>query len=121
MAETPRKMVFGLALGLVGGIIAMIGVAQAWDGSLDSMSLVGLNLLVACMFFAAGGAFSTTAPVKGSTILVLAAANEACVFISMMYGAADIVLNLVLAVIGVVIILFAACPHVEKWVDANRI
>lgn len=120
MAETPRKMVFGLALGLIGGIIAMIGVAQAWNG-LDSMPMVGLNLLVACMFFAAGGAFSTTTPVKGSTVLVLAAANEACVLISMMYGAADIVLNLVLAVIGVVIILFAACPHVEKWVDANRI
>ena len=58
MTPVPKKMVFGAALGLIGGIIAMCAIAAAWDGTLDSMPLVGLNLLVACMFFAVAGGFT---------------------------------------------------------------
>ena len=121
MTPVPKKMVFGAALGLIGGIIALCAVAAAWDGTLDSMPLVGLNLLVACMFFAVAGGFTKFTPVQGSTILVLAAVCEAVVILSILYEGSYIWLNLVPAVIGAVNILFAACPTVTTWVDAQRI
>ncbi len=121
MAKLPKKMVFGAALGLIGGIIAIAAVAVAWDGTVDSMSLVGLNLLVACMFFAVGGAFTRQTPVQGSTVLVLATICEAVILLSILYKGSYLWLNLILAIIGAVNILFAACPTVTSWVDANRI
>ncbi len=121
MSAIPKKMVFGTALGLIGGIIGIAAVACAWDGTLDSLTLVGLNMLVACMFFAVAGAFTKFTPVQGSTVLVLAAVCEAMVILSMLYEASYVWLNLILAVIGAVNILFAACPTVTSWVDTNRI
>ena len=121
MTPVPKKMVFGAALGLIGGIIAMCAIAAAWDGTLDSMPLVGLNLLVACMFFAVAGGFTKYTPVQGSTILVLAAVCEAVVILSILYEGSYLWLNLVLAAIGVANILIAACPTVTTWVDAQRI
>ena len=121
MTPVPEKMVFGAALGLIGGIIAMCAIAAAWDGTLDSMPLVGLNLLVACMFFAVAGGFTKYTPVQGSTILVLAAVCEAVVILSILYEGSYLWLNLVLAAIGVANILIAACPTVTTWVDAQRI
>lgn len=121
MATMPKKMVFGAALGLVGGIIALGAMFAAWDGTLDSMPLVGVNMLVAVMFFAVAGAFTKNAPVPGNTVLVLAAVCEAVVVLSILYEASYLWLNLILAVIGAVNILFAACPTVTRWVDAERI
>lgn len=121
MLAVPKKMVFGAALGLIGGIIAICAMAAAWDGTVDSMTMVGLNMLVACMFFAVGGSFTKTSPVQGNTVLVLAAVCEAVVILSILYNGADLWLNLILAVIGAVNILFAACPNVVSWIDTNRI
>lgn len=121
MTDTPKKMVFGAALGLIGGIIALGAMAASWDGTLDCMTLVGLNMLVAVMFFAVAGAFTKYTPVQGTTVLVLAAVCEAMVFLSILYEASYIWLNLILAVLGAVNILFAACPGVVSWVDAHRI
>lgn len=121
MAKLPKKMVFGATLGFIGGIIAIAAVAVAWDGTMGSLSLVGLNLLIACMFFAVGGTFTRQTPVQGSTVLVLATVCEAVVFLSILYGGSYLWLNLVLTVIGAVNILFAACPTVTSWIDANRI
>ena len=117
----PKKMVFGAALGLIGGIIAIGAMSAAWDGTVDSMALVGLNMLVACMFFATAGAFTKFTPVQGSTVLVLAAVCEAMVLLSILYEGSYFLLNLVLAVIGAVNSLFAACPTVTSWGDTNRI
>ena len=121
MTATPKKMVFGAALGLIGGIIAIAAMAASWNGTVDSMYDVGLNMLIACMFFAVAGSFSRFTPVEGRTILALAAVCEAVVLLGIFYSAFDFVLYLVLAVIGAVNILFAACPTVTSWVDTNRI
>lgn len=121
MSNMPKKMVFGLGLGLLGGILALGGMAYAWDGTTDTMALVGLNMLVSCMFFAVGGCFTKYAPVQGSSIAVLAAVCEAAVILSILYDATYIGLNLILAVIGAALILIGACPNVSAWIDAKRI
>lgn len=121
MASMPKKMVFGTTLGVVGGIIALAAMFVAWDGTLDCMPLVGLNMLVTVMFFAVAGAFTKHVPVPGNTVLVLATVCEAAVILSILYDASYLWLNLILAVIGAVNILFAACPTVTGWVDAERV
>lgn len=121
MAAMPKKMIIGSALGFVGGIIALAAMAVAWDGTVDSMPFVGLNMLVCAMFFAVAGAFSKCAPVQGKTVLVLAAVCEATVLLSILYEAADLWMNLILVLLGAACILFGACPTVSRWVDAERI
>lgn len=121
MIAVPKKMVFGAALGLIGGIIALCAMAAAWDGTTDSMPLVGLNMLVAVMFFAVGGAFTKTAPVQGNTVIVLAAVCEAVVILSALYQSTELWVDIILAVIGAVNIAFAASPAVVSWIDTNRI
>ena len=121
MAAMPKKMIFGVGLGFLGGIIALGAMAYAWDGTVDCMPLVGLNMVVALMFFAVGGSFTKTTPVAGSSIAVIAAVCEAMVILSYLYDATFVWINLVLAVIGVACILIGACPTVSHWVDAQRI
>ncbi len=121
MATMPRKMVFGIGLGMLGGIIALAAMAYSWDGTVDCMPLVGLNMLVATMFFATAGSFTKVTPVAGNTVVIIATVCEAMVILSMLYEATFIEVSLLLAVIGAACILVGACPTVSKWVDAQRI
>ena len=113
-------MKIGSALAFVGAVAAMAAMACAWAGTLDSMPLVGLNMLVAVMFFAAAGTFTRISPVSGNTTLVISVLALCAVLISMLYEATFLWLNIILAVLAAVCILVAACPHVSGWVDANR-
>ena len=69
----PKKMVAGSAVGLFGGIIALAVMAATWDGTLDCIVKVGLDMLVSVSFFAAAGTFMKYSPVQGSTMVVLSA------------------------------------------------
>ena len=102
MANTvPNNMKIGTALGFVGGVIALVAMAASWNADIDSMYLVGINMLVAVMFFAAAG----------TSVTIIAA----------IYGATELWVSVILLVIAVVLVAIAACPHVSKWVDSNRV
>ena len=116
----PKKMVAGSAIGLFGGIIALVVMAFAWDGTLDCMVNVGLDMLVSVAFFAAAGTFMKYSPVQGSTMVVLSALTVAFTIVAILYNAMGLGVGLVLIVLGIVAILCAACPTVTSWVDANR-
>lgn len=120
MSAMPKKMVAGVAVGFLGGVIAIAAMAHAWTGDLSNTSAVALNMLVAMMFFAVAGGFTSYAPVKGKTLIVLAAINAAFVVIAAAYSSTFVVLELFLLILAVIEILCAACPTVTKWVDATR-
>ena len=107
----PNKMKFGIALGLLGGIIALVAMAYSWGGELDDMYPVGLNMLVAVMFFAAAGTFTKYSPVKGDTVLVISALAMAVTVIAAVYEATFLWVSILLAVIAVCCILIGACPN----------
>ncbi len=117
----PNKMKFGIALGLLGGIIALVAMAYSWGGELDDMYPVGLNMLVAVMFFAAAGTFTKYSPVKGDTVLVISALAMTVTVIAAVYEATFLWVSILLAVIAVCCILIGACPNTSKWVDNNRV
>ena len=76
MSTALKKMSIGMGLGLLGGILAIAAVAYSWDGSFQSIVPVGLNLLIATMFFATAGSFAKSAPVAGKSIAIIAAVGR---------------------------------------------
>ncbi len=120
MSAQPKKMIAGMAVGLVGAIIALAAMAYSWNGDVDSIYNVALNMLVAMMFFAVAGGFSKQAPVAGKTLVVLTAVNVAFAVIATIYSATFIQVEFVLVVLAVVEVLCAACPKVIKWIDNTR-
>lgn len=114
-------MKIGTALGFLGGIIALAAMAASWEGDIDSMYLVGLNMFVAVMFFAVAGTFTRYSPVRGSTVVVIGAVAAAAVIIAALYGATYLWISALLLIIAAVCIMIGACPHVTKWVDSNRV
>lgn len=121
MGAMPQKMVFGVAVGFIGGILALAAMAYAWNGTVDSMTLIGLDMLVAVLFFAVAGCFTKYSPVPGSTIAVLSAICVAFTLIAMFYEAMFMWLGVILVVLGIVNVIFAVSPSVTKWVDSNRV
>ncbi len=121
MATMPPKMKIGFGLGMLGGIVALIAMAWSWNGALDNMYPVGLNMLTAVMFFAMAGTLSNQAPVAGSTVLAIAAVALASVVIGFIYGATLPVISIILALIGIGCVLIGACPNVSAWIDSERI
>lgn len=117
----PNNMKIGTGLGMVGGIIALAAMAASWEGDVDSMYLVGLNMLVAVMFFAAAGTFTQYSPVSGNTVVVLSGVAGAVTIIAALYGATYLWISAILLIIAAVLVAIAACPHVTKWVDSNRV
>lgn len=113
-------MTAGVAVGFLGGIIALAAMAYSWTGDLDNLTAVALNMLVATMFFAVAGGFSSYAPVKGKTLIVLAAICAACVVIATAYSATFLAIEVVLIILAAIEILCAACPTVTRWIEAAR-
>lgn len=120
MGAMPKKMSFGMGIGFIGGILAVVAMAQTWNGTVDSIYLVGLDLLVLTAFFAVAGTFSKYSPVKGSTMALLSAVAIAVSAVALFYEALPLWMGIVLIVLGLVALLCAACPTVTGWVDANR-
>lgn len=120
MGAMPSKMKIGAAAGFVGAILALAFMAAAWDGSTDAIYVVGLDMLVSMMFFAAAGTFMKYSPVQGSTMPVLSALIIVFTIIAQIYGAFEIWQTIVLLILGAVCLLCAACPAVTGWVDGNR-
>lgn len=120
MGSMPTKMVAGLGLGLFGGVVALALMANAWDGTVDSVANVGVCMLVSCMFFAVAGTFTKYSPVKGTTMLVLSALCVIFTVGALIYGAISFWMSILLIIVGFIAMLCAACPMTEHWVDLNR-
>ncbi|MBP5203482.1 MAG: hypothetical protein J6Z16_02460 [Candidatus Methanomethylophilaceae archaeon] len=120
MSAALKKMSMGMGLGLLGGILAIAAVAYSWDGSFQSIVPVGLNLLIATMFFATAGSFAKSAPVAGKSIAIIAAVCVAMTIVSMAYASTFLWLQIILLAIGVAEVLLGACPAVIRYADTNR-
>jgi hypothetical protein len=120
MSAAPKKLSVGMGLGLLGGILAIAAVAYSWDGTFESIVPVGLNLLIATMFFATAGSFAKSAPVAGKSIAILAAVCVAVTIVSLAYASTFLWLQIILLAIGVVLVAVGACPTVIRYADSKR-
>jgi hypothetical protein len=121
MSEMPNTMKLGMAAAFIGAIIAFFTMAQAWNGSVDSLTLVGVCMATAMIFFAVAGCFSTYSPVPGSTAVVLSALAIAFPFIAAIYGAMLPIYALFLVLLGVVCIFCANLPSTKDYIETNRV
>jgi hypothetical protein len=120
MSAAPKKLSVGMGLGLLGGILAIAAVAYSWDGTFESIVPVGLNLLIATMFFATAGSFAKSAPVAGKSIAIIAAVCVAVTIVSLAYASTFLWLQIILLAIGVVLVAVGACPTVIRYADSKR-
>ena len=116
MSEMPNTMKLGMAAAFLGAICAFISMAMAWDGSIDSTSLVGVDMAVAVVFFGVAGSFTSYSPVKGNTAIATAAS-----IIGGIYEALPIYFAILLAILGVVCIIIGNFSSTKDYVDANRV
>ena len=120
MSAMPKKMIAGVAVGFLGGIIAIAAMAYSWTGGLDCLGAVSINMLIATMFFAVASGFTSYAPVKGKTLVVLAVVLAASTVFAAAYATTFVAIEVVMIVLAIIEILCAACPTVTKWVDTAR-
>ncbi len=116
----PKIMKAGLAIGLLGGIISMILVGYAWDGSFQSITNVGFSLLVMALFFATAGGFSEGANMSGKSVAIIAAVCVAAVLIATVYNTQFLWVHIILMALGVAEIMIASSSEVIYYTDANR-
>ena len=116
----PMILNAGLGIGLLGGIISMILVGYAWDGSLDSITNVGFSLLVMAMFFAVAGGFAKGTNMSGKSIAIIAAVCVAAVLIATVYSTQFLWVRIILMAHGVAEVIIASTPGVINYADSNR-
>lgn len=120
MTATPKTMALAMGLGFIGAIGALVAMAYAWKGTVDSASLVGLDMLVALIFFAVAGCFSSQTPVKSDTVVVISALAIAFVIVATMYGAMPIWAGFVFFAIGAICIVCGCLPSTKNYIDTKK-
>ena len=121
MTTQPNTMKLGMAIAFIGAIGAFVSMAMAWNGTVESAPIVGLNMLVVMCFFAVAGSFSTYSPVKGSTVIVLSALPVVFSIIAIIHGAMSPVCGVFFAILGIACIVLARLPTTKDYVEANRL
>lgn len=121
MSDMPNTMKLGMGCAFLGAIVAFASMAAAWNGTVDSAALVGVDMAAAMMFFAVAGSFSTYSPVKGNTVVVLSALATAVPIIAGIFGAMGVLFTLICAVLGIVCIVIASMQSTREYVDNSRV
>lgn len=121
MSEMPPTMKIGLAAAFIGAIVAFIAMASAWTGDVSSAGYVGVDMAVAVVFFGVAGSFTTYSPVRGNTIIVLAAIAVASSIIGGICGAMPAYMTVILLILGLVCLFVANMSTTKDYVDGNRV
>jgi|GEM_PF-702416 len=121
MNAMPNTMKLGMAIAFLGAIGAFVTMAMAWNGSVESAPLVGLDMLVTMSFFAVAGSFSTYSPVKGNTVVVLSALTAVFAIIAAIFGAMPVIAGILFVIYGIVCAFIAKLDSTYEYVEANRL
>ncbi|MGI5964764.1 MAG: hypothetical protein ACOX8L_02800 [Candidatus Methanomethylophilaceae archaeon] len=121
MTDRPKIVKKGFALGIIGGIIAFIGIIDAFD--FETAAIVGtcVNMLVSVLFFAAGGMFWNHGPGNWGSAVFLAALATASAIGAVIYGSLNVWIGAILTVIGVAVIFIAANARTGRWISTDRL
>ncbi len=121
MSELPNTMKVGMAVGFIGAVIALVTMSMVWNGTVESATLVGLDMATAMMFFAVAGTMTTYSPVKASTIVVLSAIAVALSIVSSIYGAMDPLVGVALVACGIICGAIGGMSTTVDYVENNRV
>lgn len=121
MSEMPNTMKLGMGCAFLGAIVAFASMAAVWDGSVESATLVGVDMAVAMMFFAVAGSLSAYSPVKGETVTVLSSLATAVAIVAGIIGAMTVFFTLVCAALGVVCIVVSSLQSTRDYVGNSRV
>ncbi len=106
--------------GLLGGVISIIAMSFAFDGSESSLLKISLCMLCAVFFFAVAGGFRSGGPWNGELLLLMTFICAGTVIASYILGALTLFFTVVLVILAVVMILVGACPKTKRWIISDR-
>ena len=97
----------GLAVGCIGGVIAIIGMALYYEHAESTIATIGVLLLLAAMFFGAAGGFTKDGPwtpkaltVYAFVVVAVAGVITLGEMVEVLFGAIEIILAVILAVLA---------------------
>jgi len=113
------KVAMGIAF--IAAILALVGMAFDWKGTVESATYVGFDMLIATMFFAIGGSFSSYSPVKANTVVVLSVVAIICTAIAGIVGAISPGTAVGFIIVGIVLAVIGNSGSVRTYVEQNRV
>jgi len=114
-------MKVGMGLAFITAILALVLMAYVWKGSPESAARVGLDMLVATMFFALAGCFSSHSPVKTNTIIVLSGLTVAFVIIAAIFAAMSPGTAVFFVIMGIICGVIGNMGCTRNYVEQNRV
>ncbi len=114
-------MKVGMGIAFIAAILALVGMAFDWKGTVESATFVGFDMLIATMFFAVGGCFSSRSPVKANTVVVLSVVAIICTIIAAIVGAMNPAAAVGFIIVGIILAVIGNTDSVRNYVDQNRL
>jgi len=120
MEKVPRIVKMGSAFGFLGGVISIFCLAIFFTADSDMLSVMGVYMLAAVMFFALAGGLARNGPWSWNVLLLMTFLTISCVGCSVIFGSMDLYAGIVLVLIGALIVLSLAMPSSKIWTNRMR-
>ncbi|MCL2031746.1 MAG: hypothetical protein FWH45_00355 [Methanomassiliicoccaceae archaeon] len=121
METVPKNVKIGGALGLLGGVVAVVCMAVFFEAEESALMKMGACMLTAVMFFALAGGFAKGGQWSWNVLLLMTFLTIGAAGSSVILGAIDLYVGVILVVIGVLIVANLAVPASKNWADRIRI
>ncbi|MCQ2055974.1 MAG: hypothetical protein MJY64_00660 [archaeon] len=121
MANRPKTAAGASALGTIGGIITVTGMAYNLHADGDTLMYIGLYLLVAILFFSSAGFLYWNGKSNYPSLIFIELLNIAVIMTSIALETDFKNLGTILAVIAVLIALLSIPESVRKWIAWDRL
>jgi hypothetical protein len=120
MDSTPKKIYTGMLLGIIGGTLAIFGMVLSFTPDTNSLINMGLCMLCAVAFYGTAGGFRSGGPWNWNMLVAMPFISIAIAIVTTVAGAMNLWIGAALVLIGIVMVLCAACPQSKHWVEMDR-
>ncbi|MCL1811494.1 MAG: hypothetical protein FWG41_04695 [Methanomassiliicoccaceae archaeon] len=120
METVPRIVKIGCALGFIGGIICMIGLALFFEVEDSALANMGAYMLIAVMFFALAGGFAKGGQWSWNVLLLMTFLTIAAVGCSVIFEVLDVNVGIILVAVGALIVASLSMPSSKTWTNRMR-
>jgi len=120
MDVVPKNVKAGCALGLVGGIVSIMCLAMFFETDADTLSVMGVYMLFAVLFFALAGALTKNSQWSWDVLTLMTFLTIGIIAACMIYELVEPLYGLVLIAIGAMIVATLAFPSSKVWLNRYK-
>jgi hypothetical protein len=120
MDTVPKNVKAGCALGLIGGTISVMCLVIFFETDVDTLSVMGIYMLFAVLFFALAGALTKNNQWSWDVLTLMTFLTIGIIAASVIYELVEPLYGLVLIVIGALIVVTLAFPSSKVWLNRYK-